>query len=49
MKNNFDRVSAWFMVMIQDKEDDLDKVYDTKELTGNLEDLKNLHLDLYKN
>ena len=49
LKGNYDRVSAWFMVMIQDQEDDLDKVYDNKQLTGNLEDLKTLHLDLYKN
>lgn len=48
MKGNFDRMSAWFMLMIQQEEDDMDKIYDINELKGNLADLASLKNDLFK-
>lgn len=47
MKGNFDRVSAWFMLMIQQEEDDMDKEYGV-EAKGNLADLASLSDILYK-
>lgn len=48
MKGNFDRISAWFMLMIQQEEDNMDKVYDVNEIKGNLADLAGLKDLLYK-
>ena len=47
-KGNFDRVSAWFMVMIQDQEEELNKVFGSREPNEKLKDLASLKDLLYK-